>query len=85
MNWDVIEAKLVDSDTLHVRFRDGIAGDVVFRPGFFRGVFAPLRDTERLRQLTVVDGVVTWQEGSLDLAPDAMHQAIRERGVWVLE
>jgi hypothetical protein len=85
MDWDVVEAKLVDSDTMHVRFRDGVTGDVVFRPGFFRGVFAALRDAEQLGKLAVVDGVVTWQNGFLDLTPDAMHRAICERGVWVLE
>jgi hypothetical protein len=31
----------------------------------------------------VVDGVVTWP-GELDLAPDAMHLAIKDGGEWVL-
>ena len=29
-------------------------------------------------------GVVTWP-GELDIAPDAMHQAIRLHGAWYLE
>jgi len=28
-------------------------------------------------------GVVTWP-GEIDLAPDAMHQAIRETGQWIV-
>jgi hypothetical protein len=33
--------------------------------------------------VTIEHGAVTWP-GELDLAPDAMHDAIRQHGVWVL-
>ena len=29
-------------------------------------------------------GVVTWP-GELDLAPDAMHEAIQQHGEWILQ
>ena len=47
------------------------------------GVFAVLRDEALFRQAHVTLGAVTWP-GDLDLAPDAMHQAIRERGEWIV-
>ena len=46
------------------------------------GVFVALRDPALFAQVRVECGVVTWS-GGLDLAPDAMHEAIRQRGEWV--
>jgi hypothetical protein len=83
MDWDVTKAEVVENFTLCVRFKDGVEGLVRFMPTFFRGVFAHLTDIAQFRQVTVVDGVVTWP-GELDLAPDAMHAEIKQRGEWVL-
>jgi hypothetical protein len=47
------------------------------------GVFAALLDPSLFAQATIEYGAVTWP-GELDLAPDAMHAAIREHGVWSL-
>ena len=47
-------------------------------------VFEPLRDPVIFVQAQVVLGAVQWPNGA-DLAPDAMYDAIRERGVWVLD
>jgi len=48
------------------------------------GVFETLRDEELFRQVKETLGAVSWPD-NLDLAPDAMHHAINERGIWVLE
>ena len=47
-------------------------------------IFEPLRDPVIFAQAQVVLGAVQWPNGA-DLAPDAMYDAIRERGVWVLD
>ena len=47
------------------------------------GVFSVLADPSRFAEVFVDCGVVTWP-GEIDLAPDAMHRAIRETGQWVL-
>jgi hypothetical protein len=47
------------------------------------GVFAALADPSLFAQVTLDYGAVTWP-GELDLAPDAMHAAIREHQVWSL-
>lgn len=47
------------------------------------GVFAVLRDEELFSKVTLVHGAVTWL-GELDLAPDAMHEAIALTGEFVL-
>ena len=57
---------------------------VIFLPSAFRGVFARLSQPAEFRQARLQDGVLTWP-GELDLAPDAMHQAIAQHGQWVLD
>ena len=58
--------------------------------GFLRSValdgtvFEALRDPALFVQAQVVLGAIQWPNGA-DLAPDAMYDAIHERGVWVLD
>lgn len=83
--WRVNEVRVIDDYAVWVRFVDGLEGVVRFLPGFFRGVFSHLIDPAQFRQVTVVAGAVTWP-GELDLAPDAMHEEIKQRGgEWVVE
>ena len=46
-------------------------------------VFEHLWDPEIFATAEVVMGAVQWPNGA-DLAPDAMYDAIRNTGVWVL-
>jgi hypothetical protein len=78
------------SDTrLRVTFVDGTAGEVDMRaflssPKVRSTVFEPLRDPAVFAQAEMILGAVQWPNGA-DLVPDAMYDAIRERGVWVLD
>jgi hypothetical protein len=83
MKWDVIEVKLTGEFAISVRFKDGVEGIVKFLPTAFQGVFSHLSDISQFQQVRVVDGVVTWP-GELDLAPDAMHDEIKQNGQWLL-
>jgi len=47
------------------------------------GVFAALKDQDLFNQARLEYGVLTWP-GEIDLAPDAMHDAIKQKGRWVL-
>ena len=74
---------------LRVTFVDGTAGEVHMRsflssPKVAGTVFEPLRDPAVFAQARIVLGAVQWPNGA-DLAPDAMYDAIREHGVWVLD
>jgi hypothetical protein len=84
MYYDIAEVTPGNDFSLTVRFVDGLSGTVRFLPSFFRGVFAHLKDDAQFATVRVVDGVVTWP-GELDLAPDAMHLAIKDGGEWVLD
>src|SRR5437867_6301016 len=74
---------------LRVTFIDGTAGEVDMS-AFLASrkvvgtLFEPLRDPALFAQVRVVLGAVQWPNGA-DLAPDAMYDAIREHGRWVLE
>ena len=72
---------------LMVAFADGLRGMVDCKRlilGERAGVFAQLRDASVFATAHVELGAVTWQCG-LDLAPDAMYDAISRTGSWVLE
>jgi len=84
--WRVSDVQALPGDyRLKVRFRDGMEGTVDLSrliTGEQAGVFAALRDPALFAKVYVECGVVTWP-GGLDLAPDAMHEAIRQSGEWV--
>jgi hypothetical protein len=84
MHADVIEAAVLGPLEFHVKFADGLTGRVRFLPSHLYGVFEKLADPKFFERIAVTDGFVTWP-GEIDLAPDAMYRAIRERGEWVLE
>ena len=83
MEWDVTHVETVAPLALRVQFADGTVGRVRFEPSHLTGVFSALKDPLVFQQARVEDGFVTWP-GDLDLAPDAMYDAIKSRGEWVL-
>jgi hypothetical protein len=83
MYWDVVEAKPLDKLGVCVRFADGLTGEIRFTPEHLTGVFAPLKDPAFFKQVYLDHGAVAWP-GQIDLAPDAMHEEIKARGVLVL-
>ena len=87
--WRVASVTALPDNRLRVTFVDGTTGEVDMRR-FLRNpivdgtIFEPLRDVATFFQVQVVLGVIQWPNGA-DLAPDAMYDAVRERGVWDLE
>jgi hypothetical protein len=84
---DVAEVSVEPGYRLSVRFFDGTTGIVdltTLLTSPCMGVFAVLADPERFAKVGVELGAVTWEDG-LDLAPDAMYQALRSGPVWIVE
>ena len=81
---DVTAVKVISHLSLQVQFADGLSGLVRFEPSHLTGVFAVLRDPTIFQQVSVLHGAVTWP-GELDLAPDAMYDAIQQHQEWVLQ
>lgn len=70
--------------TLFVEFVDGTQGTVVLQDLIMSehaGVFAALKNIALFNQVRLIYGVATWP-GDLDLAPDVMHQYIKQQGTW---
>ncbi len=84
--WRVTRVEALPGLRLRVAFADGLTG-MVDLSGMVQspraGVCAVLRDPALFAQVRLDYGAVTWP-GDLDLAPDAMHDAIQERGEWQL-
>lgn len=87
--WRVVSVSAMPDLLLQVTFVDGATGDVELR-NFLNGpqakgtVFEPLRDPNVFAQVRVVMGAVQWANGA-DLAPDAMYDAIKIHGRWIVE
>jgi hypothetical protein len=86
--WRVVSVRTDEACRLHVVFVDGTAGAVHLQaflesPAVVGTLFEPLRAAEYFRQANVDLGVVVWPNGA-DLAPDAMYDAIRADGQWVV-
>ncbi len=82
--WRATRVEALSGLRLRVAFADGLTG-VVHMAGMVQspkaGGFAALTDAALFAQVRLDYGAVTWP-GDLDLAPDAMHDAIQERGEW---
>jgi hypothetical protein len=84
MHYKVVSVKPLEHLRLAVRFADGLSGEVVFKESHLYGVFEALKDPSLFAQARCDEGFVEWP-GEIDIAPDAMYDVIKERGVWVLE
>jgi hypothetical protein len=75
---DIVEARIVEGHQVHLRFEDGVEGDVdLGRLIRFEGVFAPLRDPKEFARMTVsVEiGTICWPNGA-DLDPDVLYAEV---------
>ena len=82
-DYDVVEVKALEGMKLRVRFADGLSGVVQLLPSHLYGVFEALKDPAVFAQARCDNGFVSWP-GDIDLAPEAMHEEIREKGEWIL-
>lgn len=81
--WKVVTVEPAEHLKLHVSFRDGTRGTVRFAPSALTGVFQPLSDPDFFDRVFVDHGAVSWP-GEVDLAPDAMYDAVQSTGEWVI-
>lgn len=75
---DIVEVTPLPEYRLHLRFEDGIEGDVdLTKLISFDGIFAPLRAPSQFNQARVNPelGTVCWPNGA-DLDPDVLYAEI---------
>ena len=65
---------------LHVRFSDGVTGDVDLRNELMGPIFEPLRDPSRFAEAYVDAelGTVVWPNGA-DVAPEFLYESVLRR------
>ncbi len=83
--WRVVAVHALGDYRLAVRFVDGTEGEVDVSRLVLSdraGVFEALRDPAVFNRVGLEHGAVVWP-GDLDLAPDAMYDAIRAEGRWI--
>ncbi len=87
--WRVTSVSTKSDLCLQVTFVDGTTGEVdlwnfLNDVKIMGTIFEPLRDPGTFSKVEVVMGTVQWANGA-DLAPDAMYDAIKAQGRWVVK
>ena len=75
---DVVEVRVLGGYRVHLRFEDGVEGELDLGPILrFRGVFAPLKDLRVFAQVRVDAelGTIVWPTGA-DLDPDVLYARV---------
>jgi hypothetical protein len=75
---DIVEVRVLEGYRLHLRFEDGVEGDVDLQQFVtFDGVFAPLKDRAYFAQVRVEPeyGTIVWPNGA-DLDPLVLYSRI---------
>jgi hypothetical protein len=84
---DVVEVRLLDGYRVFLRFEDCIQGELDLEPLLapFDGVFEPLRDHARFREIFVDSGgTIAWPNGA-DIAPETLYSLVSGRSLSPLE
>ena len=75
---DVVEVRPLGGYRVHLRFEDGVEGDLDLGQVIeFKGIFAPLRDEKEFAKVGVHGelGTIVWPNGA-DLDPDVLYSRI---------
>jgi len=70
----VTHAEPLGEFRIHLRFDDGLAKTVDFRPMFRGPIFEPLLQPEAFRAFRLEGGTVAWPNGA-DITPETLHAA----------
>ena len=75
---DVVEVRVLGGHRVHLRFEDGVQGELdLGRIIRFRGVFAALKDEREFAKVRVDPelGTIVWPSGA-DLDPDVLYAEV---------
>jgi len=77
MGYRIVEIRHIRDYTVHVRFNDGVEGDIDLRGKLDGEVFEPLRDIALFKQLSLdpATHTIVWPNGA-DLAPEYLREKI---------
>ena len=75
---DIVEVRPLGGYRVHLRFEDGVEGDLDLGKLIeFKGVFAPLRDEKEFAKVRLHGelGTIVWPNGA-DLDPDVLYSRL---------
>ncbi|MGE5295182.1 MAG: DUF2442 domain-containing protein [Solirubrobacterales bacterium] len=74
----VAEARYVRDYVIHLRFADGVEGDVDLRDELYGEIFEPLKDQAFFRQFSIHSEfhTLSWPNGA-DIAPEFLYEKIQ--------
>jgi hypothetical protein len=75
---DVVGVRPLGGYRVHLRFEDGVEGDLDLGKVIeFKGIFAPLRDEQEFAKVRLHGelGTIVWPNGA-DLDPDVLYAAV---------
>ena len=78
---DVVEVRPLEGYRVFLKFDDGLQGEVDLQPLLdpFDGVFEPLRDHTRFREVFIDSGgTIAWPNGA-DIAPETLYALVSGR------
>ena len=67
------DAIALDDHRVAVTFEDGTKGVFDCKPYFGMGYYKPLKDPAVFNGLRLQDGIMTWNDGEIDIAPEAVY------------
>ena len=78
MHYRLTDAKHISGYLLHLKFSDGLEGDVDLREEIHGPIFEPLRDVETFKRFRLDPELRTlvWPNGA-DFSPELLHEKVR--------
>ncbi|MGH9465214.1 MAG: DUF2442 domain-containing protein [Thermoanaerobaculia bacterium] len=80
---DVVEVRPLGGYRVHLRFEDGLEGDLDLGKVIeFKGIFAPFRDEKEFAKVRLHGelGTIVWPNGA-DLDPDVLYSSLSGRSI----
>ena len=78
MHYRLTDAKHISGYVLHLKFSDGLEGDVDLREEIHGPIFEPLRDVDTFKRFRLDPELRTlvWPNGA-DFSPELLHEKVR--------
>ena len=94
IHWRVIEVTPLANYALHVRFIDGLEGEIELSELLLSPeshISHPLIDPKLFKKVYLEHGIITWPYNpdndsippNIDIPPDEMYEVIKKDGKWV--